>query len=787
MVDSAFDRLERQADKILVKRVARMRTDPYESNLSALVLEKIWLHVWPEVREPLKAEYLEEMLSKKSDTGCEVAILRAEDTKPESWPPPPSGCASPMSWLRAKILYVMMPADRPVRRSKLDYLMYYGFMALELCPLTCQLVLVLQLALIDASDEFQLLHFICRAKVWWIAQRLLLLLIGMGQFHLAVYSVASGACGIGLPGSSDFELLLSLSLLPQYLLTVLAYVLYLHIRSVRQRTYTQRQASKTARQRGMLPHKFAVLPRRCCMRNAVPPDPKRSGRVEVHAIQAANLEAKDSKGDSSDPYAVLSLGKEKRKTIMRLNCLNPRWDEGFGFEGVLQDLAGNAAPPLHIQLYDYDMMSSDDKLGDMRVSLQPLLKQYEVVIPPTCLAHTSSGQLGLTLKWRPFAPDEATGNSKAAHVYESAECGENPQTALEQQLDGNGKPDPKSHGEIEVHIVSAKNLIASDRGGTSDPYVIARLGSKKQRTKTSSKTLEPWWDETLSFEGQLGNLIDKCADLRLNVRDQDVAWDDSLGSLEVDLNPLLEMGVISCINMALVGVKHGSITCYIRWWPHAEAGGRICCTPSNRQRAEPGDDRLFRACMRLEALLCLTLLLVASLDLARHKEAATSARGTRSWVNQVTTLPFHVATVWSELCTLTAASHLRQLVWFYSIYAVVCAAPLVVFSIPAVVKLLLKYEPTGYDQSGKLRNKLTGASRRAKFHEDYAAAYPPAQVAIAQSGKTSPSMTSKQQRRSGWDLSRISRVKSAVTFRAASALSKAELKGGGQRERVPLY
>jgi len=202
----------------------------------------------------------------------------------------------------------------------------------------------------------------------------------------------------------------------------------------------------------------------------------------------------------------------------------------------------------------------------------------------------------------------------------------------------------------------------------------------------------------------------------------------------VDLTPLLETGAVVCDDVALTSAKHGSITCNVRWWPHDTGDARgwqsLGRTPSKRQREEQDDDRLIRRFMRLEAAMCLFLLAAASLDLALHKEAGGGADSfvgmLRAFFEDLLAVPGRILAVWLELCTLTAAPHLRQLLWFYSIYAVACAAPLVIFSLPTVGNLLLQNEPTGYDKAGNLRNNLKGGARRAKFHEDYAAVYPPA-------------------------------------------------------------
>lgn len=60
---------------------------------------------------------------------------------------------------------------------------------------------------------------------------------------------------------------------------------------------------------------------------------------------------------------------------------------------------------------------------------------------------------------------------------------------------------------LEVRLLEARNVIACDRGGTSDPYVVAALvdiagrevKGEKQKTEKINKTLNPKWNATLQF------------------------------------------------------------------------------------------------------------------------------------------------------------------------------------------------------------------------------------------------------------------------------------------------
>jgi hypothetical protein len=73
---------------------------------------------------------------------------------------------------------------------------------------------------------------------------------------------------------------------------------------------------------------------------------------------------------------------------------------------------------------------------------------------------------------------------------------------------------------LSVTCMGARGLLAADRGGKSDPYVLLTLGGRKERTKVAPRTLEPVWEETFTFRDHLRDLLAR--PLRLEVFDDDV-------------------------------------------------------------------------------------------------------------------------------------------------------------------------------------------------------------------------------------------------------------------------
>lgn len=85
--------------------------------------------------------------------------------------------------------------------------------------------------------------------------------------------------------------------------------------------------------------------------------------LELTVIEAQRLPAADINilfGSSSDPYAVVELGSQQRKTEVKKRTLNPRWNATMCFllHSVHQDLT--------ITVKDHDLATKDDLLGKTR-------------------------------------------------------------------------------------------------------------------------------------------------------------------------------------------------------------------------------------------------------------------------------------------------------------------------------------------------------------------------------------------------------------------------------------
>uniref|UniRef100_A0A0A0KP50 Arf-GAP domain-containing protein n=1 Tax=Cucumis sativus TaxID=3659 RepID=A0A0A0KP50_CUCSA len=89
------------------------------------------------------------------------------------------------------------------------------------------------------------------------------------------------------------------------------------------------------------------------------------GLLKVKVIKGTNLAIRDMM--SSDPYVVMTLGKQTVQTSVVRSNLNPVWNE----ELTLSVPQGFGS--IKLEVYDYDTFSADDIMGEAEIDLQPLI------------------------------------------------------------------------------------------------------------------------------------------------------------------------------------------------------------------------------------------------------------------------------------------------------------------------------------------------------------------------------------------------------------------------------
>lgn len=96
------------------------------------------------------------------------------------------------------------------------------------------------------------------------------------------------------------------------------------------------------------------------------------GLLRIHVIRGINLAVRDVK--SSDPYVIVRMGKQKLKTRVVKNNINPEWNEDLTLS------IADPSIPIKLQVYDKDTFSPDDKMGDAEFDIRAFMEAVKMRI-----------------------------------------------------------------------------------------------------------------------------------------------------------------------------------------------------------------------------------------------------------------------------------------------------------------------------------------------------------------------------------------------------------------------
>ncbi|XP_068605727.1 synaptotagmin Va [Brachionichthys hirsutus] len=187
----------------------------------------------------------------------------------------------------------------------------------------------------------------------------------------------------------------------------------------------------------------------------------------VGILQAQDLAAMDM-GGTSDPYVkvyVLPDKKKKYETKIQRKNLCPVFNETFIFKIPYTELGGQT---LVMHVFDFDRFGKHDLIGEIKIPMNSI-------------------DLGQPIhEWRDLIGGEKEEQEKLGDVCISLRY-------------------VPTAGKLTVNIMEAKNLKKMDVGGLSDPFVKVVLQHngkrlKKKKTSVKQNTLNPYFNESFSFE-----------------------------------------------------------------------------------------------------------------------------------------------------------------------------------------------------------------------------------------------------------------------------------------------
>ncbi|XP_030468147.1 protein C2-DOMAIN ABA-RELATED 7-like [Syzygium oleosum] len=107
-----------------------------------------------------------------------------------------------------------------------------------------------------------------------------------------------------------------------------------------------------------------------------------TGLLKIQVKRGIDLAVRDIL--SSDPYVVVSMAHQKWKTRVVKNSCNPEWKD----EQTLSITDPNI--PINLAVYDKDMFTADDKMGEAKIDIKPYMdvieRRLENLPTPTTIA-----------------------------------------------------------------------------------------------------------------------------------------------------------------------------------------------------------------------------------------------------------------------------------------------------------------------------------------------------------------------------------------------------------------
>ncbi|XP_021296434.1 protein C2-DOMAIN ABA-RELATED 1-like [Herrania umbratica] len=94
------------------------------------------------------------------------------------------------------------------------------------------------------------------------------------------------------------------------------------------------------------------------------------GLLRIHVQRGVNLAVRDVV--SSDPYVVVRMGRQKLKTRVVKKSVNPEWNDDLTLS------VADPSLPVKLAVFDKDIFSLDDKMGDAEFEIGPFIEAVKM-------------------------------------------------------------------------------------------------------------------------------------------------------------------------------------------------------------------------------------------------------------------------------------------------------------------------------------------------------------------------------------------------------------------------
>ncbi|XP_059192023.1 multiple C2 and transmembrane domain-containing protein 2 [Centropristis striata] len=188
-----------------------------------------------------------------------------------------------------------------------------------------------------------------------------------------------------------------------------------------------------------------------------------------------------------DIYVRFRLGDQKYKSKNLCIQANPQWREQFDFNQFEDN-----QEPLQVEVYSKRGRKGEESWGMFEIDLSRLSLNEKQLY--TQVLDQGKGRLVLLVTLRP-----CWGVSISDMETATLEKPDERDAVVEKFSLKNSHKCVGEVGFLQVKVVKANDLPATDLNGKSNPFCVVELGNSKLQTHTIYKTLNPEWNKAVTF------------------------------------------------------------------------------------------------------------------------------------------------------------------------------------------------------------------------------------------------------------------------------------------------
>mmetsp|Transcript_46439 Transcript_46439/g.121885 ORF Transcript_46439/g.121885 Transcript_46439/m.121885 type:complete len:845 (-) Transcript_46439:145-2679(-) len=297
---------------------------------------------------------------------------------------------------------------------------------------------------------------------------------------------------------------------------------------------------------------------------------------------AAGKKSAGSKGGKKEPTLKEKLKIEK---VAALKKKKEREEKMTAAINALKAKAESAGKDFDDFMKEKEEAEDDAMRSRCKAAFEEAAAEIAKNKPPPDPTRAKKASAAAPSEEQPAAAANEAPSAEAVAPPESAPPEPGP---VLQQSDEEKEARLGKTGTLRLKLASASGLMAMDKNGLSDPYVIAKRGKKSKQSKVCKKTINPTWDEELEFVNKvsLKKVIKEGLELKIFDKDGFMDSDDIMGSVKVDLNALETTDTIKFVEAVSSG---GVIKFSIAWEPGEPTAGKEE-TPKKANNAPAGND-----------------------------------------------------------------------------------------------------------------------------------------------------------------------------------------------------